>query len=1329
MQIKLSLNHTMYQPLQLTESSVDELKQLAFDFIQSMKNDSRYSLDTTLYKILSIVFGNVVCSETKTKLLDALQIVRSISNCPVNIWESNGKTQTCVNSSLADLLVKTLDDDYHTVIADCKHLDGDRCKLGNKFLEKTTKHKFFCSFHMYDSLSVHLVLACIHNGLWTISKNNSDYIVLACLFGLYHDIGKPLTVETYEHRKSTITGFPAHAEVGAMLFQAVYSPDMDKFITKEDYFAVSQAILRHMCGYHGDQNESNSYKRALLLFESEKVRHLLTINRIGDHFGKLSEDSVINLEQKMDDLDLNKEQSEHFLNEQTLFETYMNTNHTSIEDLLQTYKNKSGSTIDAKFAIYLIGTSGAGKTYFMKKLLALFPNHASYVSRDECTSSVCVKINRRLEGEDYVNMYKIYEIGKALSHYSRRIERKNVLTEADRIAIKSLRIDLVKAQEHWNIYIKDKINCESIDLHDLESDTIPDISEQVNTLYKNRISDALKSKPIVILDTFMNCFPMAVEVNTPSIMSKCFRVHVHIQSYIERTSSTISSNIENQLKVSGAYGLNDPLHPDSLRNGNHRKAFASLSAEISTNGCLPKSTFTSNFRPHIVYVCTRTETGDHGYQNTLDSLVKLITTESQDKIEQTTVLRLDDSVSEEVDDEFGVDPLTKDMNIVEFYKHLMNVYSDDKKMIREFLRTLGSDHGLSFMTNVFLEKSFKNEDSEQELLEHCEKLSLLSKEWNESGIINEFFETDQLTSNEVERFEMSQYVVTLKYFEQYGARFWKNVWAKEMRGTNLFTNYKTGDVRLLSYKLPRGAEVVTGMVTKSSFDTQDVKHGKIKILDDEQIDTCVRLNCDLENSDRSSIRLHLTSKADGSLLIVNVYTNEALKIMVPLVRYFGSDYAKLWMKQSLELTNGKRLLIPATQGTFIESGFMAPYMVSSILIGSNIVSRETLTQMYSDGKTYIDAWAKFGTEWMNKFLKFEFFDSLTDTHTFSFEAVCKNRCGLFGDNPHIELACSYDRDRLVFLGVSLADKRFYIPHSIYSRLSKIPFEQPLWWDLTEASQVNDMIQSVSDMILGTMNKKQFLTKFRPSNSEFLCEDLNKIDELISDSIIDFEGWVVMKFASLKITDLDHLAVVKELNIPLTIYSKIKTEPYYRSHKFHTENIPYLIKLADTAGDIFPLASKIAGICREGTLVTRLRTIGKLTMNLLNFADPNNKIIPILHKAYNLTLADAESRLAKGENVKLSKNPLTGFEKRPFDVQCRMALNFKGFDFGELMVPIYLELFPEIDPNTPDLNNVFNSLTLTLQPWTPGYEERIKDLNPQSTSVQGLITACIGSSVM
>jgi len=655
---------------------------------------------------------------------------------------------------------------------------------------------------------------------------------------------------------------------------------------------------------------------------------------------------------------------------------------------------------------------------------------------------------------------------------------------------------------------------------------------------------------------------------------------------------------------------------------------------------------------------------------------------------------------------FGVNSETKDLNVCQLYSFLLNKYNGNRNDVSNYIQTLGSDHVCGFLHTKFLNKSFTNISDDDSHTSFCQKLESLSNMWRSNDIVKNNHTADEFSSNTILREAYCNSIVTLKYVEQFGARFWHNVWAKEMRGTVLFVHPETDQVKCLSYKLERGAEVMTKM---TKMDTSDIKQRNFDILDQEQQDTCKRL------ISGETIDLHLTSKADGSLLIINSFSGSALKIISPVIELFGTTYTKLWAQQSLKLSGGKRLLIPATQGTFVESGFMASYMVTSMLIGSNIVTRDSLKIFESFGKTYTDAWSEYGDEFIKKFLTFTFFDDLSESQAFCFEAICRDRRGLFGDNTHTELACSYDRDRLIFLGTSLSDKRFYIPHSCYSEKYFIPFEEPLWWKISHSDQVNSMLESLEKIIVNVMTRAEFLTTFPPENKSF-----DKSDE----NIIDCEGFVAMKIASMTVSDPDHSSVCSILKIPRTIYSKIKTNSYYRIHNFHTDDVPFYVEISRTAGKIFPLTQKIAGI--YNTIVPRLHNVKSKTMSFLDFTDPNNIIIPLLHKAYQESLAQAEKLSEQGSStVKIPKNPLIGFEKRPKDVQCRMALNFKGFDFGDYLLPIYLNEFPEIDTNNTNLKSALKILTLTLRPWDDGYFDRIKDLTPTSPSIKDLVSACVG----
>jgi hypothetical protein len=313
--------------------------------------------------------------------------------------------------------------------------------------------------------------------------------------------------------------------------------------------------------------------------------------------------------------------------------------------------------------------------------------------------------------------------------------------------------------------------------------------------------------------------------------------------------------------------------------------------------------------------------------------------------------------------------------------------------------------------------------------------------------------------------------------------------------------------------------------------------------------------------------------------------------------------------------------------------------------------------------------------------------------------------GLFGDHDHLELACSYERDRLIFLGTSLCDRRFYIPHSMYEINidCAIPFEVPLWWKIAHASKVNTMINDINKLMRNNMTKKEYLMLYCPDNYGFDVENTDHIE----NSVIDYEGWIAIKESSFDITDSDHIISVKDTDVPLTIYSKIKTEAYYISHKFHEKNISSLIELGKEC-KVFPLATKLANMCAYNNMYRHLKIVNDKTLHLLDFKDPENKIMVLIKRSQ-----------------KLPKDPFIGFEKRTFDIQCRLVINFKQLNFGSLLKPLYLEEFPEIDQNIPDLETTLCGLTMYFQPWTMGYEDRIKTLDPHNPIIRKLIKCLTG----
>jgi uncharacterized protein with ACT and thioredoxin-like domain len=89
--------------------------------------------------------------------------------------------------------------------------------------------------------------------------------------------------------------------------------------------------------------------------------------------------------------------------------------------------------------------------------------------------------------------------------------------------------------------------------------------------------------------------------------------------------------------------------------------------------------------------------------------------------------------------------------------------------------------------------------------------------------------------------------------------------------------------------------------------------------------------------------------------------------------------------------------------------------------------------------------------------------------------------------------------------------------------------------------MENMLTDLELVIKGLLTEFECFIKHTPSNiTQYL-------------STFDFEGFVIYR----------------EIN-GIYDYNKIKTRPYYKSHKYKIENIEYLSSLGPKAREVFPL---------------------------------------------------------------------------------------------------------------------------------------------------------------
>jgi tRNA A37 threonylcarbamoyladenosine biosynthesis protein TsaE len=363
---------------------------------------------------------------------------------------------------------------------------------------------------------------------------------------------------------------------------------------------------------------------------------------------------------------------------------------------------------------------------------------------------------------------------------------------------------------------------------------------------------------------------------------------------------------------------------------------------------------------------------------------------------------------------------------------------------------------------------------------------------------------------------------------------WAPMWARQCRGIVLMLN--DDKVVCVKYQLPRGAESLTTLhVDKKITDTQDMSVSTINRFDIGQQHVMKLL---IDPSDQP-INGALTFKCDGSLLGCTVYFGYLEPIIEKMILEHGDEYSKtvLNLGRKVGLT-----CVISSQGTFMIAKPMHNYSVTSIL-----TTGMKTEDIYELAKTHtcIEMLEKYGLPFFEKVKNF--IDNYKAEHgcvTLNFETVCSNRVTAWGDF-HSELAISYPDSFYRFLGISTSSGEF-IPHF---RTINTQFDEPMWWKIETTKRINDMLLDLSKCIRNIITQDDFLMKYPVSNKV-----------MPKTKFFDYEGFVFYTIGTSPFFEYD--------------YHKIKTLEYYMTHKFRTDNVPYLMELSRTARSIFPMVGTV-----------------------------------------------------------------------------------------------------------------------------------------------------------
>lgn len=389
----------------------------------------------------------------------------------------------------------------------------------------------------------------------------------------------------------------------------------------------------------------------------------------------------------------------------------------------------------------------------------------------------------------------------------------------------------------------------------------------------------------------------------------------------------------------------------------------------------------------------------------------------------------------------------------------------------------------------------------------------------------------------------------------------------------------------------------------------------------------------------------LTSKVDGSLVIVNLYS---LKYKTEFIKGIIDNYGDEFHKKIYEIA--KSLSMPfvpifSSNNTYLYPECMYDYLVTALC-----------GQIYTNDELVDIAKTKKPIDLLDVCLPV-FFDQLQmiyNVHSInkkrslavSFEAICKNRTTAW-KTKHSELTISYPISNLYYLGITINFKDGigqFIPHF---HLGCDIFEAPLYWKINHTNQIDSMIEDLESIFTDKMTESDFLNKYPAENMT------NSL--LVNHNFLDYEGFVFFVDTS----NLKHLNPTKIMD-----YSKIKTPTYYMCHKIKEHNIEKIGSMPISTHNKLPAVAEIYYFYND--LDGKIK---KSVIDVLEYAKNN----------FELLSQTLEPKVLKG--IENAKDP---------NIKVRILIaNIKNI-FYQFFVKYFVIL-----TDTPEVNDILKSIVLTV----------------------------------
>ena len=706
---------------------------------------------------------------------------------------------------------------------------------------------------------------------------------------------------------------------------------------------------------------------------------------------------------------------------------------------------------------------------------------------------------------------------------------------------------------------------------------VPDVMHLVDTAFTRAYHEALDNPAIdvIVVDTCITMWETAVQKHLPRL-SETIVIAVPIVNFAGIVSTANSLDEQAQLRISGPNTLHIPA------NGVFASTYFDPVGKHERN--------TAHQAPPVILtmdkgvICPR-----------IDPALNWIASALGDKpIVHPT----------QVD--------TSDMNGGEFFQHLVNKHKGDMLKVREELFKTWD-----VTTNgIYPVESLSPTKKASIVADLVKYASIL----HEQGVIDAPITKEEFEQDDKLFWNMVMSITVVKYKDGHnGSKFWVNEFMRHFRGITIFTHPITKKVTVLRYLMDRGAEIHS-KVTNKRATRQDECDTNGKDLD--HISKCLLEDLKLDG--------YLTQKADGSLGTFTVYSSMALKIMKAYVDTWGTDVAKEIARKSLEQTQGKFMVVLATQGTKSITSEMIAFATTSVFggirdkEGNPLVSREEMSN-----KTPLQIWEEHGSKVLDRIFAVHgpaYEKHPDDSITVMFEMICaKNRDAFPADKSHKvhdEFACNATKDQFLCLGLGYASLEVNIPHCVMDLNGA--FQQPAFWKIESGEQVNKMITDLQLVMSGKMTKQNFIATYPPVNPM-------EFDELHP------EGFVLYGYVSIETTAI-HMAY----DLPgILTYAKVKTLIYYMAHKFKVENLHVLVKYGQDSPGHFPLCDMLYNIYSSGKLQRLLTSIHEQLVKMLDLEAETSQLREAIAK---LDVQEGTFRMHPADRLKRinSKDKLSSF---------------------------------------------------------------------------------------